>query len=85
LEVIRLEREKRGMLQYQLAERLGVDPATLCRYESGRQPVPLDIMAKVVRLFRSVELADAQCAGCPIARAKREITQKWPLGARKAA
>lgn len=77
---MRLEREKRGLLQYQLAKQLSIDPATLSRYESGRQTVPPDIVAKAVRLFRCPEIADAACRDCPVACARRDVTQKWPLG-----
>lgn len=82
---MRIEREKRGYLQFQVAQRLGVSPAALCRYENEVQEVPLDVVANAVRLFRCPDIADAQCQSCPVARARREVTQKWPLGVRKAA
>ncbi len=77
---MRIEREKRGYLQFQVAHRLGVSPAALCRYENEVQEVPVDVVAAAIRFFRSPEIADAACQDCPVARARQEITQKWPLG-----
>lgn len=77
---MRIEREKRGYLQFQVAQRLGVSPAALCRYENEIQEIPLDVVAAATRLFRCTEIADAACRECPVARARRDVTQKWQLG-----
>jgi len=80
LEVLRLEREKRGLLQFQVARALGISAATLCRYELGAQGVPLDVVAKATRYFQCPKIADAACRDCPVARARQDVTQKWSLG-----
>jgi transcriptional regulator with XRE-family HTH domain len=77
---MRIEREKRGLMQFQAAQRLGVSPAALCRYENEVQEVPADIVAAATRLFRCTEIADAACRECPVARARQDVIQKWPLG-----
>lgn len=77
---MRIEREKRGYLQFREAQRLGVSPAALCRYENEVQEVPLDVVANAVRLYRCPEIADAACKDCPVARARQDVLQKWPLG-----
>ena len=48
--IIREGRERTGLSQEQLAEKLNMDPRTLRRYESGEFEVPNDTMQKVADL-----------------------------------
>lgn len=76
---MRIEREKRGYLQFQVARRLGVSPAALCRYENEVQDVPLDVVAVATKLFHCTSIADEACRECPVARAQQNVLQqKWP-------
>lgn len=47
---IRLFRQMSGMYQYQLAEKIGVSPQSMCMYETGT------CMPSVVQLFRISEV-----------------------------
>lgn len=40
-EVLKRARERKGITQRQLAEKLYVDPSLVCRWEKGQRKVPL--------------------------------------------
>ena len=39
-------RRKAGWTQERLADRIGIEPATLSRYETARRPIPLDVLGR---------------------------------------
>jgi len=39
-------RRKAGWTQEELADRIGIEPATLSRYENARVPLPIDVLAR---------------------------------------
>ena len=49
---LKVERVKRGILQYQLAAMLEIDAAQLSRYESGRERVPLELRYELSRILK---------------------------------
>jgi transcriptional regulator with XRE-family HTH domain len=44
-------REKAGWTQEALAFRVEIDPTTLSRYETGRLPVPLEVLSKAATVL----------------------------------
>ena len=63
---VRRLRQKRGLLQCQLAAMVGIDQTTLSRYECGRYPIPDDMLAALSRALGSPELAEYRCQECPV-------------------
>lgn len=48
---IRQEREISGLTQDLLAEKIGLSRQTLINYESGKSPVPIDVILKMCEVF----------------------------------
>lgn len=48
---IRQEREISGLTQDLLSEKIGLSRQTLINYESGRSPVPIDVILKMCEVF----------------------------------
>lgn len=44
---LRQARTRAGWTQEKLAERVGIEPATLSRYETAKLPVPLEVLSKI--------------------------------------
>lgn len=48
---IRVFREQAGLLQRQLADKLGVDVSTVCKWESGENRPPTDRLLQLAEVF----------------------------------
>ncbi|CEP67841.1 Uncharacterized [Moorella glycerini] len=72
-ETLRRLRACRGKDQWQVAYAIGISPSMMCRYELGQIKVPPDVMANLIRYYRSKGLATSYCAGCPVQQAAREM------------
>ena len=48
---IRQEREISGLTQDLLSEKIGLSRQTLINYESGKSPVPIDVILKMCEVF----------------------------------
>ena len=53
---VRMERARLSLLQRTLAERAGMSPPDLCRYERGYKPIPPELAARIRAALR--ELAE---------------------------
>ena len=49
---VRRLREDRGWTQEELAQAIGIEPATLCRYETAKQTFPLGVLRRVAASLR---------------------------------
>lgn len=65
---VRKTRQRRGLLQAQLAGKVGVDQTTLSRYETGRLNIPDDVLAEIVCQLNCPELAKSRCRECAVGR-----------------
>jgi transcriptional regulator with XRE-family HTH domain len=59
---IRIARLRAGLTQERLAERLGVEPTTVYRFESGRRGVTLPMLLRIAAVLnvRAAELLDME-------------------------
>jgi transcriptional regulator with XRE-family HTH domain len=49
---VRRLREDRGWTQEELAQAIGIEPATLCRYETAKQTFPLGVLRRIAASLR---------------------------------
>ena len=50
-EVLKRARERKGLTQRQLAEKLYVDPSLVCRWEKGQKKVPLVTLVQIAEIL----------------------------------
>jgi transcriptional regulator with XRE-family HTH domain len=50
-EVLKRARERKGLTQRQLAEKLYVDPSLVCRWEKGQKKVPLVTLVQIAEFL----------------------------------
>lgn len=65
-EIMREERERRGMSQRELASMTCVDRANISRYETGVKDIPHDMICRAVRALGSHKLRAQACFECQI-------------------
>jgi DNA-binding transcriptional regulator YiaG len=56
---LKVRRVRARLKQYQLAQWLGIPPATLSHYENGRRPLPPGLAAAILEAIREVAEQDA--------------------------
>lgn len=80
---LREEREKLGMSQVILAGMVGVDPAEISQYETGKRKPPLDKFVKIIDVFdvsadfilgREVSVVSEEDEEYKVRRSKAELT-----------
>ncbi len=49
--VLKKLRVEKNMSQYEVGKRIGVTATTICRYESGKRKLPLEIAKKLADIF----------------------------------
>jgi transcriptional regulator with XRE-family HTH domain len=78
-ERVRNFREGRGYTQEQLAQQVGVEPATMSRYETAKADFPLDVLVRVAAEFGiSVSaLVDIEGPRPPPAETTDEVMAVW--------
>lgn len=67
---LRSTRRARGLLQYQAAEQFGVTEWSWSRYETGRYPIPPDVLVAVALFWNAPQLLAAH----PICAAYRVLS-----------
>ena len=54
--------------QKDVACQVCIAPSTLSKYESGKLPIPPDVVVQVAVFYDRPEILDAYCASCPVMR-----------------
>lgn len=65
-EVLREERERRGMSQLQLAKACCVDRSMISNYELGKATIPHDVVCRAIRALESNKLRAQACFECQV-------------------
>ena len=70
--VLKIERERRGLESYRLAQMLHIAPSTLSLYESGRRTIPCQTWADAARILNSKRMIKYWFENCPVIRGTKE-------------
>ena len=76
-QAVKETRLQANMTVAQLAELVPADDRTIFRYESSGNIKP-DVLARLVQVFKSKELAESYCRECPVRNVRFKHQKKKP-------
>lgn len=72
-EAVRVAREKRGLYQYQLAQRAYLSRSAMSRLELGLIEPADEVICQIARVLNCPELLEHRCQQCVISRELRRL------------
>lgn len=70
--ILKAKRQEQGKLMHQVGRDLNISESCVCRYESSKRHIPIDLLVTWALLLGARETLNSLCADCPVRRADND-------------